>query len=73
MATRRNQAEVVSLRSEANRVNSSINLPVILQLKNPRVFNEGEDDGFENKAERSRDKSASRSMMSTSRTGKKDR
>ena len=67
------QAEVVLLRVEENRVSSSINSSVMMQSRNVRVFNEGEDDGFENKAERSRDKSASRSMMSTSRTGKKDR
>jgi hypothetical protein len=56
MTTQCSRAEVVSLRSEANRVNSSMNPPVILQPKNPRVFNEGEDDGFENKTERRRDK-----------------
>ena len=73
MTTEGGQAETVLLRLEVNRANCSMNSPVIMRLRNARAFNEGEDDGFENKAERSRDKSASHQMMNISRAGKNDR
>jgi hypothetical protein len=73
MITRRNQAEVVSLRSEANRDNSSINSSVMLQPKNTSPSNEGEDAGFENNGERRWDKSVLCAMVSVSRAGKNDR
>jgi hypothetical protein len=63
MATQWGRAKVVSLRSEANRISSSINSSVIMQSKNVRVFNESEDDGFEIKAERRRDKLVSHQQI----------
>ena len=73
MPTQCNQAEVVFLRLEANRVSSSMKPSAIIQSRNVRAFNEGEDDGFENKAERRYDKSVSHLTVSASRAGKDDR
>ena len=52
MTTRCNRAEVVFLRSEANRVNAFINSSERKQFKNAKVFSEGEVEGFSNNAER---------------------
>jgi len=72
ITTRCNQAEVVLLRSEANRVRSSIKDSVMKQSKNARVLREGEAEGFDSKVERRPDKSASYSTESASRAGKDD-
>jgi len=52
ITTRRNLAEVVFLRSEANRVSSPIKRSERWQFKNARFVNEGGDDGSDKKAER---------------------
>jgi hypothetical protein len=73
MTTRCNHAEVVFLRLEENRANSSIKPSSRSQSKNARAFNEGEEDGFENKAERRCETAVSRSMASVSRAGRDER
>jgi len=73
MTTQCSQAEVVFLRSEANRVNFSINSSVRMQSQNPRVFKQGEAEGSDNKGERTYDKSLSLLMVKASRAGKDDR
>ena len=72
MTTRGIRAEVVFLRSEANRVNPSINSSVKSQFANARVFSEGEAEGFDNKLERRCDKSVP-DAMNVSMAGKNDR
>ena len=70
--TRCNQAEVVFLRSEANRANPAINPSVIAQFKNPRVFSDGKIEGFGNKVEKRSDMFPLYWMVSVSRAGKDD-
>lgn len=61
------------LRSEANRVNSSIKFSERSQLKNASVFSVGEDEGFDNNGERRLDRSVSHPTVNASRVGKDDR
>ena len=60
------------LRLEAKRVSSSINILVVSQSKNPRVFNEGKSEGSGNKAEKRWDVLVLHLMVSVSRAGKYD-
>jgi len=60
----------VLLRLEANCVNSSINSSERSQSKKARVFSEGEDEGFDSRAERTYDVLMSHPMASASREGK---
>ena len=73
MTTHCSQAEAVFLRSEANRVNLSINSSVRMQSQNPRVFKQGEAEGSDSKGERTYDKSVLLLMANVSRAGKDDR
>ena len=73
MTTQHSQEEAVFLRSEANRVNLSINSSVRMQSQNPRVFKQGAAEGSENKEERTYDKSFSLLMVNVSRAVKDDR
>ena len=61
-----NQAEVVALRSEADRANPSINSPVRKQSHNPRVVSGGKAEGSDSSAERC-DKPKSLRMVNLSR------
>ena len=60
------------MRSEANRLNSFMKSSGRSQFRNTRVFSEGEDDGFENKAEKKRDMLVSNPITSVLRAGKDD-
>ena len=67
-----NQVEAVFLRLEANCISASIKSGDRLQFKNASVFNEGRDEGFDNKVERSCGIEASQSTVNVSRAGKND-
>ena len=58
--------------AEANHVSASIKLSSRPQSKNGRVFSQGEEDGFENKAEKRCDTAALYLVEKVSRVGKDD-
>ena len=72
MTTRCNQAEVVFLRSEANRVSASIISSERSQFKNASVFSAGDDEGLDNRVERRCKTLVAQSMANVSRAGKND-
>ena len=71
--TRCSGVEVVPSRSEANRVNSSIEPSVVTQSRNASVFSKGQCVGFGNRVKRTCDTFVQPMMTSTSREGKDDR
>ena len=72
ITTRCSQVEAVFLRSEANRVNSSIKSSVMTQSKNPRIFSEGKREGSDNSGEKRRDTPVRRARVRALRAGKDD-
>ena len=70
MTTRCGEAKVVFSRPEANCANLSIKRSVITQFKNESVFSVGEDVGFGNRLEKTRDTLVLWSMTRTLREGK---
>lgn len=72
MTRRSNGVEVTFLRLEANCVSASTEFGDVTEFKNPSVFSEGRDVGFDTKAERSCDTQESQSTVNVSRAGKND-